>query len=92
MLELPSVVIVLCNMAQVTFNIIILSFQRNLTPQPVRERFFSDSDFLVLEDELQRVVLTGDIDVQTAITGTIHYIQIQVFLQFSVKISGTICF
>ncbi|XP_030839817.1 DNA polymerase delta subunit 2 [Strongylocentrotus purpuratus] len=48
-----------------------ISEDRNLTPQPVRERFFSDSDFLVLEDELQRVVLTGNIDVQTAITGTV---------------------
>ncbi|XP_041473976.1 DNA polymerase delta subunit 2-like [Lytechinus variegatus] len=48
-----------------------ISEDRNLTPQPSRERFSSDSDFLVLEDELQRVVLTGNIDAQTAITGVV---------------------
>ncbi|XP_072167647.1 DNA polymerase delta subunit 2-like [Diadema setosum] len=48
-----------------------ISEDRNLTPQPPRERFTSDDDFVVLEDELQRVNLAGDINVQTTMTGVV---------------------
>jgi hypothetical protein len=38
-------------------------------PQPVREKYIDESDSLLLEDELQRIVLKGNIDVQAMITG-----------------------
>lgn len=41
-------------------------------PQPVRTKFVADSDKLYLEDELQRIILVGDLDVQTAVTGMPH--------------------
>lgn len=43
-------------------------------PQPVRTKFIDESDKLYLEDELQRIILVGDIDIQTAVTGlTSHF-------------------
>ncbi|XP_061191670.1 DNA polymerase delta subunit 2-like [Saccostrea echinata] len=48
-----------------------ISEEHNLMPQPVRTKFVDDSDKLYLEDELQRIILVGDLDVQTAVTGVI---------------------
>ena len=38
-------------------------------PQPSRTKYIDENDMLILEDELQRISLVGNIDVQTAITG-----------------------
>lgn len=40
-------------------------------PQPVRTKYVDESDKLYLEDELQRIILMGDLDVQTSVTGII---------------------
>ena len=44
---------------------------------PSKERYFDESDELILEDELQRIALRGTLDVQQYVTGTkltnIHY-------------------
>ncbi|GFY38376.1 DNA polymerase delta subunit 2 [Trichonephila inaurata madagascariensis] len=46
-----------------------ISEEHNLIPQPVNEEFSGEDDFLMLEDDLQRVVLCGNIDPQTHVTG-----------------------
>lgn len=38
-------------------------------PQPSRVKYADDSDELVIEDESERVALTGDIPVGTSVTG-----------------------
>jgi DNA polymerase delta subunit 2 len=38
-------------------------------PQPVRDKFIDEADELILEDELQRIILRGEIDVQSFVTG-----------------------
>lgn len=43
-------------------------------PQPVRTKYVDESDKLYLEDELQRIILMGDLDVQTSVTGIIPMI------------------
>lgn len=43
-------------------------------PQPVRTKYVDESDKLYLEDELQRIILMGDLDVQTSVTGIITMI------------------
>nr|XP_022333018.1 DNA polymerase delta subunit 2-like [Crassostrea virginica] len=48
-----------------------ISEEHNLMPQPVRTKFIDELDKLYLEDELQRIILVGDIDIQTAVTGLI---------------------
>jgi len=40
-------------------------------PQPPRTRFFDDSDQLILEDELQRIRLVGNLDVHLVVTGVV---------------------
>lgn len=45
--------------------------QHQLELQPPRTQFSDDSDELVLEDELQRIILQGKIDVHTVVTGMI---------------------
>ncbi|CAL1266232.1 unnamed protein product [Larinioides sclopetarius] len=46
-----------------------ISEEHNLIPQPVTEEYTQEDDFLILEDDLQRVVLCGNIDPQTHVTG-----------------------
>ncbi|XP_052701812.1 DNA polymerase delta subunit 2-like [Crassostrea angulata] len=48
-----------------------ISEEHNLMPQPVRTKYVDESDKLYLEDELQRIILMGDLDVQTSVTGVI---------------------
>ncbi|KAL5019253.1 hypothetical protein ScPMuIL_004975 [Solemya velum] len=48
-----------------------ISEEHNLMPQPIKSKFTDDSDTLILEDELQRIVLIGEIDVQKSVTGVV---------------------
>ncbi|KFM73978.1 DNA polymerase delta subunit 2, partial [Stegodyphus mimosarum] len=46
-----------------------ISEEHNLIPQPVTEEFTNDDDVLILEDNLQRVILCGNIDPHSHVTG-----------------------
>ncbi|XP_075210012.1 DNA polymerase delta subunit 2-like [Lycorma delicatula] len=48
-----------------------ISEELQLVPQPPRSHFTSDSDKLILEDELQRIMLLGNIDIHSVVTGII---------------------
>jgi hypothetical protein len=38
-------------------------------PQQISSKFTSPEDKLILEDELQRIVLVGELKVETSVTG-----------------------
>ncbi|PVD38170.1 hypothetical protein C0Q70_00781 [Pomacea canaliculata] len=48
-----------------------ISEEHNLMPQPVRTRYTDESDKLILEDELQRIILVGQLKCPTVVTGVI---------------------
>lgn len=48
-----------------------ISDEHGILPQPMTSKYTSPSDQLILEDELQRIVLVGEIKVETSVTGII---------------------
>lgn len=42
-------------------------------PQPSRLKYVDDSDELVIEDESERVAVTGNIPVATSVTGILYF-------------------
>lgn len=48
-----------------------ISEEHNLMPQPPRVKYADDGDELVIEDESERVVITGNIPVGNVVTGSI---------------------
>ncbi|XP_053393610.1 DNA polymerase delta subunit 2-like [Mercenaria mercenaria] len=48
-----------------------ISDEHGLLPQPLSSKFTSPEDKLILEDELQRIVLLGELKVDTSVTGVI---------------------
>eukprot|EP00794_Sanderia_malayensis_P008860 gene8860-9809_t len=48
-----------------------ISQQQNILPLPPREKFIDETDILVIEDEAQRVPLTGNLPVQPSVSGTV---------------------
>lgn len=45
--------------------------EAQLAPQPIKENFTHESDKLILEDELQRVRLIGNMDPDYFVTGIV---------------------
>lgn len=66
-----------------------VSEENKLIPLPTRFNFVDDDDILILEDELNRIRLIGDIDIHQIATGVVcavlgKFSQIQNEINFSV--------
>lgn len=48
-----------------------ISEEHQLMPQPVAKNYVSENDEIVLEDEVQRIQLIGNIDIPTLVTGLV---------------------
>lgn len=48
-----------------------ISEETQLAPQPIRYNFADESDLLILEDEVQRIQLLGDMSVHNFVTGIV---------------------
>lgn len=48
-----------------------ISDEHQLIPQPLRSHFTDDQDELILEDELQRIKLVGELSPHKVITGVV---------------------
>ncbi|GFS16721.1 DNA polymerase delta subunit 2 [Elysia marginata] len=48
-----------------------VSEEHNLMPQPVRSRYTDTKDKLIIEDELQRIFVVGDLKCETSVTGVV---------------------
>ncbi|CAG5116318.1 unnamed protein product [Candidula unifasciata] len=48
-----------------------ISEEHNLMPQPIRSRYASPEDKLIIEDELQRIFLVGDLKCADCVTGIV---------------------
>lgn len=48
-----------------------ISEKNQLVPQPLRTNYVDDSDKLILEDTLQRIKVTGKLDVHNVVTGIV---------------------
>jgi len=48
-----------------------VSEEHNLLAQPIQSRYTNENDKLIIEDELQRIFLVGNIDVKTMVTGVV---------------------
>ncbi|CAL1543262.1 unnamed protein product [Lymnaea stagnalis] len=48
-----------------------VSEEHNLMPQPIKSRYTDSKDKLIIEDELQRIILVGQLKCQSSVTGVI---------------------
>lgn len=48
-----------------------ISEEHHLIPQPVVSNFTQENDYLILEDDLQRIILCGRVDVHSHVTGIV---------------------
>lgn len=56
-----------------------ISEETQLAPQPLRTHFVDESDTLILEDEVQRIQLLGDVPVHKFVTGIVMAVLGMVF-------------
>lgn len=48
-----------------------ISEETQLAPQPIRQNFADESDTVILEDEVQRIQLLGELSVDKFVTGIV---------------------